>query len=293
TSYTHLAYDEHGNLVLNELDIHGDGIVDERLTWLFAPGGGLERFTWTFDDITQEVALQYDDDDRLASATWTSSTGVDGRADYEYLDAARRVVERKDRDSDGAVDETVTYTYDAEGNLQGFTSACQGEAEPRAITTVQRDAAGRVLRIETRRGEGHGEATDYFYDQDGLLEGVGRLQDESYGTFTYMETYERDPDGNVIGKRVHLATLIGGEIVRPFILDRTYDTEGRILSAQVTYDGELSDEQTYLYECPDREDSSGRRVGAPPSPLASPPTGPRGKVNPETAYGYLFDSTCS
>ena len=291
--YTHLAYDEGGNLVLSELDLDIDGIVDEQSTWRYAPAGGLERATWSFDaDFTQEVALQYGDGDRLASATWFSSAGVDGRAEYEYLDGGQRVVEHKDGDSDGTAEETVTYTYDAEGNLQGYTAACGGQAEPRAITTVQRDTAGRVARIETRRGEGFGEATEYSYDQEGLLERMARLQTESYGTFTYTETYERDPGGNVIGKRVELATLIAGEIFEPWVVDVTYDEEGRALSAELTYDGELTDEQTYLYECPDREDSPGRRVGAPPSPLASPPAGPRGQVGPDTVFDYFSTGTC-
>lgn len=291
-SYTHRAYDERGNHVLSERDNDGDGTVDDRFIWQYAPGGGLTLAGWSFNNgsMEDEVAAQYDDDDRLIFVTWTSSRDTAGRVDYEY-DGEQRIIEHWDRDNDGAVEEIVTYTYDADGKLQESAVGCAGSVVPRWTTTPQWGEGGRIERIENRRDGELSSFTQFTYNQDGLLEHWERSVN---GEVVISETYAFDSEGNV--REVIFESIFAfGEVPRRWRSTHlVYDADGRVLSSKTTNEGTITSERTYLYECPDYEDSPGRYVGEPASPLLSPPTGPRGGVGSDaiTAYARSAGYSC-
>lgn len=289
-SFVYRGYDERGNHVLSERDVGLDGTVDDRFVWEYTPGGNLSRYTNVFSSgRTREVTLEYGPGDKLLSATWTGLDGTPGRADYEHLDDA--VIERWDRNDDGTVEDIVTYTYGPDGNLQGTSLACNGAEEPTgSTTTILRDDEGRVERTEGRYNDELSGYTEYSYNEDGLLE---RRQSWSGDTLTLEETYEFDASGNVRASTFGYAVFTG-EFPPPWQESRsTYDAQGRILRLESFFDGELGSSNTYVYECPDHEDSPGRRLATPD--LAAPPEvmGPRGKAGPgEVNYYTLGSGSC-
>lgn len=288
TYFTYRGYDERGNHVLSERDVGLDGTVDDRFVWEYAPGGGLARSTTALASGTmREVVLEYGPDDKLLSATWTGPEGMRGRADYEHLDDT--VIERWDRNDDGTVEDIVTYTYGPDGNLQQSSLACNGVEEPvDAVTMYLRDQEGRLERIQHRQnGELSDSHTEYSYNEDGLLE---RMQGWFGETLTVEETYEFDASGNVRASTFGYAVFTG--TLPPSWLESraTYDAQGRILLQETFSDGRPGGTSTYVYECPDHEDSPGRRLATPD--LASPPEemGPRGKPGAGAVSYYTLGS---
>lgn len=292
-SYLHRAYDERGNHVLSERDRDADGTVDDQFAWEYAPGGGLTlvKHSWS-SGTTHEAVAQYDDGDRLVSITWNTgatSNRMAGRVDYEY-DGEQRILEHWDRDNDGAVEEIATYTYDADGKLQGVRSRCAGDVEPGFITTLQWGEGGRIERIESRQDGELDVVTQFIYDQDGLLERWERVD----GSVVYSITYEFDSEGNVTETNLASVRVLGEMPPTWSVRDTVYDADGRILSLTETSDGEPVFESTYLYECPDHEDSPGRYIGEPRSPLPSPPMGPRGGADFDamSVFTLNFGGSC-
>lgn len=291
TSFLYRGYDERGNHVLSERDSGLDGTVDDRFVWEYTPGGSLARYTNVLSSgRTRELTLGYGPGDELLSATWTGLEGTPGRADYEHLDDT--VIERWDRNDDGTVEDIVTYTYGPDGNLQQSSTACNGAEQPMdAVTTYLRGEAGRIERIEHRlNGELSDGYTVYSYNEDGLLERVQRWYGE---TLTFEQTYEFDASGNVSASTYGYAIFGGGDPPRWQESRSTYDAQGRILLLETFYEGRPGGTSTYLYECPDHEDSPGRRLATPD--LAAPPEvqGPRGKAGPgEVDYYTLSSGSC-
>jgi hypothetical protein len=287
-SFVHRSYDEQGNHVLSERDTNRDGMVDDRFVWQYAPGGGLTLLTQSFSSGTMhEVAAQYEAGGRLDFVTWMTSSGVEGRADYEY-DGEQRILEHWDRNNDGMAEALTTYTYDGEGKLEGHAFACTG-AEPASTTTVQWGEGGRIERTELRFHDALSEATQYFYAQDGRLERWERSFGD--GTVVASETYEYDDEGNVKGTSTMSVLLLGGGVVSRVITDTVYDADGRVLSSQTSLDGQMTSSNVYLYECPDHEDSAGRSVGAPASPLPAAPVGPRRGMGLDAVSAYALSGT--
>lgn len=286
-SVTYRGYDERGNHVLSERDNDADGIIDDRFVWQYGPGGGVTRITHNFGSGTmREIAAEYDDDHRLESVTWAASSGEAGRADYEY-DGEQRIIERWDRDDDGVAEESVTYTYDAGGKLLESASRCAGVVEPRSVVIQEWGQGGRIERIEDRRGDEVNAATQYTYDQDGRLESWEHWFGD---TVVASETFEYDAAGSVQGRSTASVLSLGQDPPTWSVTDTVYDADGRILSSKNTIRSELSSESTYLYECPEYEDSPGRDVGAPASPLPPPPMGPRAGVGPDDIIRYILGS---
>jgi hypothetical protein len=285
-AYTHRAYDERGNHVLSERDFDIDGTIDDRFVWEYAPHGGLTLATQSFSSgITREVAVEYGDGDRLAAVTWTTSSGMAGRADYEY-DGEQRIVERWDHDDDGGAEENVTFTYDTGGRLEGSSARCAGVAEPRSLSTMVWDESGRIARIEAGLpGEPPGAVTEFTYDQDGRLQRWERAYD---GEVLISEAFEYDAAGRVRGTSSASVLALGQDPLSWQTTDTEYDADGRIRTVQTAVDGVPDAEYTYLYECPEHEDSPGRHVGAPASPLPLPPMGPRGGVGPDAVFTYAL-----
>jgi hypothetical protein len=290
TSFVFRGYDELGNHVLSERDFELDGTVDDRFVWEYTPGGSLARYTNVFSSgRTRELTLEYGPGDTLLSATWTGLDGTPGRADYEHLDDV--VIERWDRNDDGTVEDIVTYTYGPDGNLQQSSLACNGAEPVDSITTFLRDEAGRIERVEYRHdGELSDSYTAYSYNEDGLLERVQRWDGE---TLTFEHAHEFDASGNVRASTYGYA-IFNGEFPPPWQESRsTYDAQGRILRLESFFDGNPGGTNTYVYECPDHEDSPGRRLATPD--LAAPPEvmGPRGKAGPgEVDYYTLGVGSC-
>jgi hypothetical protein len=287
-SYDHRAYDEQGNHVLSERDTNRDGMADDRFVWAYAAGGGLTLLEQSFDSGTMhEVAAQYEGEGRLDFVTWTSSSGGEGRADYEY-DGEQRILERWDRDNDGVAEAVTTYTYDAGGKLEEHAFACTG-AEPATTTTMQWGEGGRIERIERRVQDALSQATQYFYDQDGRLERWERSLGD--GTVVASEAYEYGAAGKVKETSTASALVLGGGLFTWSVTDTVYDDFGRALSSQTSLDDQMTTSTVYLYECPDHEDSAGRSVGAPASPLPAPPVGPRGGMGLDAVSAYALAGT--
>ncbi|HWN69124.1 MAG TPA: hypothetical protein VNM90_15905 [Haliangium sp.] len=287
--FVHRTYDENGNHVLSERDSNGDGVAEDRFVWQYAPAGGLTLLTQSFSSGTMhEVAAQYGNDGRLESVTWMTSNGMAGRADYEY-DGERRILEHWDRNDDGVAEAITTYTYDAAGKLEGSSFGCTG-VEPRSTTTMQWGEDGRIERIESRNDGEVTAATQYVYDQEGRLERWERsLREEVVSS----ATYEYDAAGNVTGTSAASILVLGQVPPTWSITDTVYDADGRVRSSQTATDGRISSSDTFLYECPDHEDSPGRRVGEPASPLPAPPVGPRGGMGFDAVFTYaLSGSSC-
>jgi hypothetical protein len=290
-AYSHRGYDERGNHVLTERDFDIDGVIDSRFIWQYAPGGELIRASRDFGDgVMEEVVVEYGDDDRLESVTWRNVSEQTGRADYEH-DGEQRIIEHWDRNDDGAVEESVTYTYDADGKPAGSSSRCAGAVEPRSISTMRWGQDGRIERIENEAEGEPSAVTEFTYDQDGLLERWERSYD---GEVSIRETFERDSAGNVKGSSFASGLAPGQDPRDLQAVDTVYDADGRIRSQELAIGGQLAAEFTFLYECPGHEDSPGRHLGAPESPLPPPPMGPRGGVGSDTIddYALTFIGAC-
>jgi hypothetical protein len=290
--YVELDYDEQGNLVSREERDVATGAASVRHSWQYRPDGKLVLATEADrEGPVREAALQYAAYayDRVASVTWRAYDD-EGRVDYEYLDGAQRVIERWDRDDDGTAEDTREYSYDPDGNLQSFTVRCDGEVDPREITTLSWDRDGRIVRIETHRNGELTGLTEYFYNEDGLRD---RVEYSGTGTVTaYTETYELDADGNV-RQREYEAILDTPDILSSEN-SAEYDPEGRILNEVFAPDSVPVQRNIYLYDCPGHEDSSGRRLGTPEPAAPPPPQGPLGSVGTDAIRVYTYnDYRCS
>jgi hypothetical protein len=281
-SFVHRTYDELGNHVRSERDANGDGMADDVFVWEYAPSGGVTLIQQSFSSgRMQGLAAQYGDDGRLASVTWTTIEGDTGRADYEH-DGEQRIIERWDRNDDGVAEASSTYTYDADGRLEQSAFACAG-AEPTSITTMQYGAGGRIERVESRANGMVTSATQYSYDQDGLLQG---WESSIGGTVVSTGTYEHDAGGNVIKTTIMSRLALGEDPPTWSSTDTVYDEDGRMLSSQTSVNGTSSSSNTFLYECPDHQESPGRLVAKAYSPLPVAPRGPRGGLDRNAIFTY-------
>ena len=284
-SYIHRGYDDQGNHVLSERDTGRDGVVDDRFVWQYAPAGGITLIEQSFSSGTmRSVAAQYAADGRLDFVTWMTSDGVEGRADYEY-DGDQRILERWDRNNDGVAEALTTYTYDAEGTLEGSAFGCTG-MEPGPVTTMQWGEGGRIERIETRNDGALTSATQYVYDPDGRLERWERSLGD--GTVVAEESFQYDIAGNVIGTISESIIAFAGGVPTWSKTETVYDADGRVLSSETFINDTMTSSNLYLYECPGYEDSSGRSVGEPASPLPIAPAGPRAGIGFDAISAYAL-----
>jgi YD repeat-containing protein len=287
-AYEHRGYDEQGNHVLTERDEDRDGVPDSRAVWQYAPAGGLTLVEEqsVSNGNTISVSAQYAADGRLDFVTWTTTTGGDGRADYEY-DGEQRILEHWDRDEDGVAEGLTTYTYDAEGKLEESAFGCVG-MEPESVTTMQWGVGGRIERIETRDNGVLTTVTQYAYDQEGRLEGWERSEEDR---IVASESFEYDAEGNVTGKSEVSSRAFGD--MEPIVTktDTVYDVHGRPLSAEDTLDDMVVSSDVYLYECPDHAESPGRFVGEIASPFPVAPAGPRAGMSRDAIAHYLSSAS--
>jgi hypothetical protein len=289
-SYIHRGYDEQGNHVLSERDTDRDGEVDDRFVWQYAPAGGLALIEQSFSSGTmRSVAAQYEAEGRLDFVTWMTSDGAQGRADYEY-DGDLSILERWDRNDDGVAEALTTYTYDAEGRLEGFAFGCTG-MEANVVTTVLWDPGGAgIERVETRNDGALTSATQYFYDQGRLEHWQRSLGD---GTIVAEESFEYDIAGNVIETRSASIIAFGGGEPTWSKTDTVYDAYGRVLSSESFINDTMTSRNIYFYECPEHEDTPGRSVGEPASPLPLAPAGPRAGMGLDAISAYaLSGNSC-
>lgn len=281
------GYDALGRLVSTERYDASDTLISSS-TWEYQGDDSILHATHTYlEDLKMEMTLQYGSDNRLVAVTWMNYDRQ-GRVEYEYLDEARQVVERWDREIDGVVEETRTYTYNSNGTLGGYELACDGQVAP-TENTVMVTQGGRMERIETYRGDEQVGLSQYFYDADGLLE---KMEQRLDGWLVYTDAYQYDSLGNV-SERQSKTIYVDSPDAMSSGRRNAYDPEGRVLTAEVDVEGFATGTYVHRYDCPDRDDEPGIRLATPEPALRPPPAGPRGKMRPgDLAFYYESKNRC-
>ncbi len=185
------AFDRNGNKI-EEFDPNGSTV-----TWTY---NAINEVTATTDQLGRSETYSYDDAGRLATELWKNSSGTTvNTISYSY-NADNQIT------SDGDVNGTYTYTYDALGrvatqtdiwnltltfsydlanNLTGVADSLGG------TVTNTYNTAGQITEKQFTDANSHALSVGYTYN-NGLLSEVSRYSDASEGTLIGTTSYGYD-----------------------------------------------------------------------------------------------------
>jgi RHS repeat-associated protein len=305
-SKTFNYYDPNGNLT--EV-IDPDGNETD-----FAYDAGGRKVSMT-DPLHHTVTYAYDADGRL-----TSTTDRDGRRrDFSY-DADGRLLTELWYAADGTtVVDTLSYTYDANGNqltasnrndTYTFTYDADGrmltEAEPFGVslsfsydadgnrtsvqdsfvgtTTSAYDANGQLTSMQFADAGGNALRADLTYDSDGHRSTVTRYADLAGMQVVGTSSYTYDADGHLVG--LQHSDAAGNNLLN---YSYTYDANGWLTSQTLngtttsySYDatGQLTSAGSNAYSF----DATGNRT------LTGYQTGPGNQLLSDGTWHYSYDN---
>ncbi len=220
-------------VVTEEWDMDGDGLVEEVIDFVYDPWGNLRGET-------------HDD-------------GPDGRIDvavrYTYDCWADQVTRSKDPcggwwdlDLDGEPDAFTTYVHDLDGRTVRMTADWDDDGTIDNHFHYGHDAQGRRVREawDTRLDGTLTEVLTIHHDGDRRTH--GDVDEGHDGTVDGRATYAYDPQGRLSAERWDK----DGDGEEDEVLTYQYDERGRLIG--VVYD-DLRDEQpdetvTFVYDCP-------------------------------------------
>jgi len=159
------VYDERGNLV------HEYGPLGWERAWEY---NEMDRLTMERDPAGRETRYGYDDRGNLTVIT--NALGLTRTFTYDERGLPIRLT-----DFNGNI---ITNTYDAAGNLIAVENGVG------AVTRYAYDGLGRTMAMTTPNGAFF---TYTLYGGSSLLTGI-------FGPLGYRETYEYDPNGNLVRK---------------------------------------------------------------------------------------------
>ena len=165
------------------------------------------NLTQTTDRMGRVARYSYDDDDRLAAATWLPAGGGaavdsvaydyddagrlvrvrDGASEYAYdYDAADRLISVDDQGTTGLPQVTLTYDYDGAGDRTGLADSEGG------LTAYDYDVRGRLTRIVQSGAGVADKRVDFAYDGDGRVTGIDRYSDQAGTAEVVATSYSYD-----------------------------------------------------------------------------------------------------
>ncbi len=282
-------YDEDGELVRWQEDVHGDCDIDE--TW------DIEGRTRSFEDAFGNVIREeydengdgkadsvttYEYDEKCNNIRYAIDKGGDGtverQATFTYDENGNELAMEVDEDGNGTVDERseVENRYDEDGNLLAaeYNEDGDGKADPRLTFTYDKDGH-RLSEERDQDGDGVAE-TQYTFDSDGHTLTAAEDRDGD-GAIDLRRSFVYDEDGNLISQEsdddgdgiIDQAFRVtydeGDRVMRRDSIDPeegtvmgsglyTYDEDGRVLTSENrSSEGDPRSTTTYAYECADME----------------------------------------
>jgi YD repeat-containing protein len=187
-------------------------------------------------------------------------------SEFEYDEQGRVVAELHDHKKNGRYEEQVVYTYDEAGNVvkeeRHFSARSltrrqkqmvyrrleafdyYGDLEeipPKIMEKI--DRLGGVTRIAIRQYGAYDEITEHLFDDKGRKEISEKRREYPDGTedVVYAVEYEHDEDGNEVS-----SVQADRDSVR--MDNRTYDSEGNVLTQEVSDGGSWGQRRVLLYD---------------------------------------------
>ncbi len=152
--------------------------------------------------------------------TVTTSGGNTTTVDQDYDEAGRLIFLRYDRDSDGVVDVTLSYTYDESGDLQQFGANTDADPDFEYISVSEKTPSGYPL---TNMADGV-----FNFETVELVEAAD-------GRPNYLHNWEYNDQDQF----VHFTIKFGGTEVIQYEETRTYTPAGKLL--MIERDGVAND----------------------------------------------------
>jgi hypothetical protein len=149
-------------------------------------------------------------------------TEVTGKDIYDSADPTRVLFQERDEGNDGTIDVTVTFDYDADGNL--VTKTTHSTTLGTLLETWTHDAEGRdLLYVEDRGADGIPDHTiERTYDVNGGMSWLS-VDDDGDGLANLVITWTRDENGEALTQDIDS----NGDGLLDFAWDYTNDSFGR------------------------------------------------------------------
>lgn len=257
---TNFEYDESGNVVLEEIDTNGDGVIDITKTFRYENSLLVETSnsklntteTLNYDSAQQLIErLTRYGDGRTSIESYSYSNGLvtqfsfdedgDGQADritYYIYDANDQLIEtRIDKDGDGSIDIKTTASYFSDGKQATHTEDKNNNGIPNLIIAYVYDADGNRKSFNISVDENATPSETSLFTYSGKLVKEFFVLDANY-RLKLKETYYYDSQDR--RKEVRRDTNGDGNInVR---IQYKYDENGnRILAAEDHNDDGIAD----------------------------------------------------
>lgn len=192
-----------GHLVARQLDVDGDGVVDEITRWVYDDVGLLvEQSIDRNGDGTRDTIWTYTYDGALRLTAEEDEAGdgiVDALVTYTYDDADRTLTIVEDVGNDGIIDNLTTFLYeDDTGPNVEITQDDGNDGLIDRQELFRYDPLGRLAHYETSLDNGFSASDDYKYTMDGDISTYEReiFLDEvwtQYEKWTYVYVAPHKP----------------------------------------------------------------------------------------------------
>lgn len=173
-SMSRTQYDLEGKILYEEMDDHGDGVIDQSYTYMYTDGVlTMVAYDLDGDGIADlDLHILYDEQGlhTMTEATEAGSTEpVLSRWVYEYDEQGRAISESYDEDLDGSYEQVESYTYDELGRMLTRQVDMDGMSYEESYQYADEDTAITGTSIT---GDSEVTETSYLYSEESVLESV-------------------------------------------------------------------------------------------------------------------------